>query len=96
MLDEITFRRLAKDHLERLPNKQTRQAFLTGLSLGAREMGFDERRRACSELAAVWNIDLTDKLDVPAKRSKPARKVQPANIGQINPELAAKLAALNQ
>lgn len=90
--DLATFRRLAEDRLEKFNNKAERTAFLVGLSLGAREMGFDERQRTISDLMALWGIELENNSRSSA-RAKQAKTN--AHLG-CNPELAAKLAALRK
>ena len=56
--DLITFNKLAEDNLSRFRTKAERTAFLVGLSLGARETTNEERTRICSNLKALWGVEV--------------------------------------
>lgn len=89
-LDLATWKSIAEDRLERYSNKAERTAFLMGLSLGARETNNIERQRVCSDLMSLWSIEEPKKPSLGGGRRG---KVERADIGQMDNDLAAGLAA---
>jgi len=91
-LDQIVFNQLAEDHMKRLKTKAERTAFMTGLSLGARETNDTERTRICSNLKALYGVevprDQSTKTDKADKQTTKSKKMKLVDIG---PDLMAKL-----
>jgi hypothetical protein len=92
-LDNIAWNNMVQARLEQYSNKKERQAFLTGLSMGARLMGSDERQRACQELSSLWGIELElDGEEKPKSPMKTTGRINRANV-QIDTELLGKLSS---
>lgn len=97
--DLLTFNKIATDRLSRLMTKKEKVAFLTGLSLGARMLGDEERMAVCKNYASLYDIQLTELMDdkEPARKSASPRetRARPPKLS-LNPDLLARMAALKQ
>lgn len=74
-LERLTFSKAVQDRIEKYTNKAEKTAFLVGLSLGARQMNSSERQRVCSDVASLYEIDLSG--PTAKKTVKKPRKVNP-------------------
>lgn len=90
-LDLMTFRSKIEDRLEKFSNKAERQAFLTGVCMGARLMGFDERQRVCQDLMSLWGLEMGGGGNKPKKPAKRIAQIKAANVGKVDDALLDQL-----